>query len=262
MPVSKVMDVNGFKVLCVKFNERSKICHQILFKQHKVRTQNVQKPPDRTLFLINVPPYCNEACFKRIFSTCGKVVSVFFHKNPSAGVHPEQGFFDETEPVKGFKVAYVVFSHASGIKNALALDLQEEHVLSTEEEPIVMGIDRWYQETRAAMPDPEVLKVEIEKIVAEYDKNQEATKKKNEEPDDGGWITVSNEKKKKPRVEKLNDVEKKRSKKKKKKKQIVNFYSFQEREKKMEHLAVLRKKFEDDKKRIAQMRTLRKFKPY
>ncbi|ROT71846.1 putative ribosomal RNA-processing protein 7-like A [Penaeus vannamei] len=53
-----------------------------------------------------------------------------------------------------------------------------------------------------------------------------------------------------------------RNRKKKKQQKLVNFYSFQDRQTKMDHLAQLRKKFEEDKKRITQMRTSRKFKPY
>ena len=74
--------------------------------------------------------------------------------------------------------------------------------------------------------------------------------------------------------------------KKQKEKKLINFYSFQMRETKMERkyffffcisfaiapvnltdffildLAQLRKKFEEDKKRISAMKAARKFKPY
>lgn len=53
-----------------------------------------------------------------------------------------------------------------------------------------------------------------------------------------------------------------KEKQKQKDKKLINFYSFQMRETKMEHLTQLRRKFENDKKRIATMRAARKFKPY
>lgn len=50
--------------------------------------------------------------------------------------------------------------------------------------------------------------------------------------------------------------------KKKKDKELKNFYTFQIKEQKIEKLELLRKKFEEDKERVAAMKAARKFKPF
>ncbi len=43
---------------------------------------------------------------------------------------------------------------------------------------------------------------------------------------------------------------------------VVHFYKFHERQKKQEQLLLLRKKFEEDKLKLAAMKAQRKFKPF
>ena len=43
---------------------------------------------------------------------------------------------------------------------------------------------------------------------------------------------------------------------------MIHLYSFQERENRKESLAVLKQKFQEDKEKIAKMKSARKFKPY
>ena len=49
---------------------------------------------------------------------------------------------------------------------------------------------------------------------------------------------------------------------KKKGRELVNFYQFQQREGQREAIAVLRKKFQKDKERVAELRAQRRFKPF
>lgn len=48
----------------------------------------------------------------------------------------------------------------------------------------------------------------------------------------------------------------------KKAKELKNFYRFQMREERQSKLAELRKKFEEDKQRVARMKANRSFKPF
>ena len=48
----------------------------------------------------------------------------------------------------------------------------------------------------------------------------------------------------------------------KKKKELLNFYQFQLRESKRQHIAELCQKFEEDKQKVAEMKNKQKFKPY
>ena len=43
---------------------------------------------------------------------------------------------------------------------------------------------------------------------------------------------------------------------------MLHLYSFQERENRKESLALLKQKFQEDKEKIAKMKSARKFKPY
>lgn len=51
----------------VKFSEKQRASHYLYVRQHRVR-QDTQStwPPNRTLFILNVPPYCTEvSCWQR-----------------------------------------------------------------------------------------------------------------------------------------------------------------------------------------------------
>ncbi|MCJ8749364.1 hypothetical protein PDJAM_G00175530 [Pangasius djambal] len=51
----------GFTVLSLKFRSNSTAQHQLCVKEHRVRAQaSEHRPPDRTLFVLNVPPYCSQ----------------------------------------------------------------------------------------------------------------------------------------------------------------------------------------------------------
>uniref|UniRef100_A0A8B9R1T4 Uncharacterized protein n=1 Tax=Anas platyrhynchos TaxID=8839 RepID=A0A8B9R1T4_ANAPL len=49
----------GYTALAVKFGERQRSPHCLLVKEHRVREgPGDAHPPARTLFVLNVPPYC------------------------------------------------------------------------------------------------------------------------------------------------------------------------------------------------------------
>ncbi|CAL4065728.1 unnamed protein product [Meganyctiphanes norvegica] len=263
MASPKISEFQGFRVIGLKFSENNKFCHHLLWKEHHTRIINEKKPSGRTLFVVNVPPYSTKESFVRVFSQYGAVEDVFFHKRPSSGVpaEPKYPHFSKTDEIKGFKVAYVVFSHAQGVKKAMKEELSTVLVLSSSEKPVLTGMKKWCKEYKNSFVDEEELSVEISSVISDYDAQKSKDKKSNDgEPDDDGWVTVQQQKKKKPQLEKVDNL--KNKKKKKKKKQLVNFYAFQKRDSNMEHLAQLRKKFEEDKKRISMMKATRKFKPY
>ena len=83
------------------------------------------------------------------------------------------------------------------------------------------------------------------------------------QPDDEGWITVTKQDKKKGKKMRDDDKDKdKKGRRKKKKQHLQNFYAFQVKEDKLNRIQELRKKFEEDKKKIAKMKTERKFRPF
>lgn len=257
--------VNGFKVMKLKFSENSRGVHHLLWKRHTVRTYSELKPPGRTLFVVNVPPYCTEDSLKNVFLKYGKVENIYFHKKPSSdsSEKPKYANFFIRNHVEGFKFAYVVFANESAVRGAMNASPSTELVLSTSEHQVLTGMQKWRQQYNKQFVSPEDLTEEIKTVMADYDKEKEEEKNtKEEEADEDGWVTVSSVKKKKPKLLKVNEFKQQTKRKKKKQQELVKFYAFQQRQTKIDKLAVLRKKFEEDKKRINMMKASRKFKPY
>ncbi|XP_068096337.1 ribosomal RNA-processing protein 7 homolog A [Hyperolius riggenbachi] len=84
-------------------------------------------------------------------------------------------------------------------------------------------------------------------------------------PDEEGWVTVTRKGGRCPglaRNESFNNRVMEREKKSRAQKELLNFYAWQHRNNKRENLVELRKRFEEDKQKIALMREQRKFRPY
>jgi len=256
--------INGFTAVELKFNEYSASSHTLLWRRHTVKKYDEAKPAEKTLYIINVPPYCTEQSFIKLFSSkYGKVEAVHFHEKPTAGSQPtKHPNILPSNPVDGFKVAYIVFSDSTSVSKAVAENSQNPLILSSRKDRVTTGMKKWMNSYNRSLLDPSALNYEIASIMKDYDEKKEKEKDGFTEPDSEGWVTVVNTKKK-SKQEKLEEIQAKVGKKKKKKnREIAHFYSFIERQNKMDHLVQLRKKFEEDKKRIAQMREARKFKPY
>uniref|UniRef100_A0A646QCF5 Ribosomal RNA-processing protein 7 n=1 Tax=Hemiscolopendra marginata TaxID=943146 RepID=A0A646QCF5_9MYRI len=260
---------DGFQVLPVKLLESNSACHYIFYKQHYVRENDESKPPNKTLCLLNIPPYCQKDHLEKIFSKCGVISRIFFFKKPTTGLSVKEKwqFFKKNPPIEGFRVAYIVFKKQSSVSKALGLKITETEILSSENEDHLVGVKKWCQVYSDGIPDPQGLEKEIEKHLIEYQaeaKKIKSDKNMDSKKDDDGWITVSRRGKKPgiPFTESSMEKIMKKNKKKKSQKELLNFYTFQIKQSKMEHIAQLRKKFEEDKKKIASMRAARKFLPY
>ncbi|KFR08954.1 Ribosomal RNA-processing protein 7 A, partial [Nipponia nippon] len=257
--------------LAVKFGERQRSPHCLLVKEHQVREgAGTAPPPRRTLFVLNVPPYCGPDSLSRLFSRCGHVQAVDVCEKPGPGEKKEKltsKFFNH-KTATGFQVAYVVFRKPSGVQAAKALSQEGPLLISTESHPVKTGISKWIANYAASVVDQEELKAEVDAYMQDYDKKiaEEEAKAAEEEgvPDEEGWVKVTRKGRKPglPRTEAANLRVLEREKQKRARKELLNFYAWQHRETKREHIAQLRKKFEEDKQRIALMRAQRKFRPY
>ncbi|XP_065532756.1 ribosomal RNA-processing protein 7 homolog A isoform X2 [Lathamus discolor] len=219
----------GYTAVAVKFGARQRCPHYLLVKEHQLREgAGTAHPPHRTLFVLNVPPYCTP----------------------------------------GFRVAYVVFKKPAGVQAAKALSQEGPLLISTESHPVKTGVRKWITNYAASIVDQEELKAEVDAYMQDYDKKieEEEAKAAKEEgvPDEEGWVKVTRRGRKPglPRTEAANLRLLEKEKQKRARKELLNFYAWQHRETKREHIAQLRKKFEEDKQRIALMRAQRKFRPY
>ncbi|XP_068938065.1 ribosomal RNA-processing protein 7 homolog A isoform X2 [Petaurus breviceps papuanus] len=259
----------GYRALPIKFSREQASSHFLYVREHRVRGGARSRwPPERTLFVLNVPPYCLEGCLARLFSVCGPVQSVHLHEKPEAGQPPQEPpsaqFCPKPEP--GFQVAYVVFRTPAAVPKATAL--RGPLVISAQSHPVKTGIEKWAADYADSLVDPEALRQEVDKFMADYDKKMAAEDAKAEAeegvPDEEGWVKVTRRGRQPglPRAEAASLRLLEKEKRKKARKELLNFYAWQHRETQREHLARLRKKFEEDKQRIALLRAQRKFRPY
>lgn len=242
-------EIQGFKVVPVRFSSESSSCHELFIKEHSLRHHEENKPPGRTLFVLNIPPYVTDDSLKQLFSNVGKITSVIL----------QDGINNECSSSNGFKAGYVVFAKRESLLNSLQINN-----LSFTGLPIKTGLDKWIQDYNDSICDTELLSNEINSFMLKYDKSEEERKKKTTEVDDEGW-TVVTKKGRNPGIARKESVEIKIGEKIKaatKKKELKNFYTFQIRESKMKNLAVLRKNFEEAKKKVEIMKGSRRFKPY
>ncbi|XP_067876065.1 ribosomal RNA-processing protein 7 homolog A [Heterodontus francisci] len=261
----------GFTVIPLRFSARSRATHHLFVKQHRVReAADRSRPQDRTLFVLNLPPYCTEECVHRLFSQCGPVTSVELREKPGPGStsDAQKSKFFPGQLMQGFRVAYVVFKRAAGVKSAVSRNLREPWVVSTSEHPLKTGVQKWIRDYCCSITDPGELQTEVDQFIQQHDKRMAEVEALAEAedgvPDKDGWIKVTRKGRRPgiPRTEAGNLRVIQREKRKRAQKELLNFYSWQHRETKREHIAQLRKKFEEDKQKIALMRAERKFKPY
>ncbi|XP_068618575.1 ribosomal RNA-processing protein 7 homolog A [Battus philenor] len=256
---------NEFKALELKFSEETASPHIIYIKEHSVRQHTVDKPSGRTLFVINVPPCADEKGLTNAFQEAGTVQSVkFYSKLSDTETNPIKTFLPETTKPE-FRFAYIVFKKVANLDRALKLT-KLNPMYSTSDQ-IKLGLDKWIEEHNNLILLPKDLKQNIEIFMASYDENMqraEEKEKKLEQEDDEGWVTVTKHGKVQS-FARSNKVENKimaKEERKKKKKELKNFYTFQIRESKMKHIVELRQKFEEDKRKIAQIKQSRRFKPF
>ncbi|CAJ1075793.1 ribosomal RNA-processing protein 7 homolog A [Xyrichtys novacula] len=264
----------GFSVLPIQFDSDSATQHTLYIKEHKVRAEKTSRRPlDRTLFVLNIPPYCSEAVIRDLFSQFGSVQSVELRDHPGSSHESELKLSKLFTPAskQGFKVGYIVFQNSSGIAAAKKHDYDVPLVVSTEQHPVKTGVQKWIQEYKESFIQPDNLQEIVDSFMQDYDKRkeEEAERQKKEaeqqEEDEEGWVKVTRGQKgtkARPHSEAANKRTLQKEMRKKKRKELMNFYTWQHRNTQKEHIAELRKKFEEDKQKIALLRAQRKFRPY
>lgn len=164
-----------------------------------------------------------------------------------------------------FKIAYIVFKKVAHLDRALKLtNLKPMYSTSID---IKLGLDKWIEQHNSSIMLSKTIKENIEEFMKSYDQTVKREKEKEkllEQEDDEGWVTVTKRGKVQSfaRSEKVENKILAKEEINKKRKELKNFYTFQIRESKMKHIVALRQKFEEDKKKIAQIKQSRRFKPF
>ncbi|KAM4717375.1 ribosomal RNA-processing protein 7 homolog A [Anableps anableps] len=264
----------GYTVLSLQFDADSAAQHSVYVKEHKVRAEKTSyRPLDRTLFVLNIPPYCSESVLKDLFSQFGSVASIELRDLPGSSQEsgPKLSKIFRPANKQGFKVGYIVFESSSSVAAAKSHPHDDPLVVSTEQKPVKTGVQKWIQQYTKSFIHPDKLQLTVDSFMQDYDKRleEEAEQQRQEaekqQDDEEGWVKVTRGHKgakARPHSEAANQRTLQREMRKKRRKELMNFYTWQHRNTQKEHIAELRKKFEEDKQRIALMRAQRKFKPY
>lgn len=246
--------MDGFKVLPFYITSNAPH-HELFVKEHVVRNYTPDKPSKQTLFVLNVPPYISETCLRLAFSSAGAVDNVILQTKPN-----QRDCKDVN--LGGFKVAYVVFKQSTSLNKAL--NLTSLNVSSHNKNTVVTGMKKWKTEYNNQICDQAELEKEVSDYVFKFDKEMEKQKNKDTDKEDGGWTVVTTKGKNRglARKESTRNKIKQKISDQEKRKHLTDFYVFQKRESKMNHLVEMRKRYEEDKKKVAAMKQARKFKPY
>jgi len=248
MKLVKIMsskEIQGYKAIPIVLSKDGTSSHELLVKEHSLRLQESDKPPGRTLFVLNIPPYITDEDMKTLFTSAVKVLTVTQHSNNTNN--------------NGFKTAYIVFAKREGLLKAL-----QASILRLDSPSFKTGLDKWISEYNDSIGNLVDLTKEINTFMLNHDKSEEQKKKNVKDVDNEGW-TVVTKKGRRPGLARKESVSIKLNEKisqTSKKKELQNFYTFQIRESKLKNLATLRKNYEDAKKKVTLMKSSRRFKPY
>ncbi|XP_016376369.1 ribosomal RNA-processing protein 7 homolog A-like, partial [Sinocyclocheilus rhinocerous] len=135
----------GFTVLSLRFSEDDAhaALHQLCVKEHRVRSEsNTNRPLDRTLFVLNVPPYCSESVMTDVFSRFGPLQSVELSERPGASGASGSGVsrYFTSRRRQCFRVAYIEFKQVSGVNAAKRHPENTPLIISSTDRPVRTGI--------------------------------------------------------------------------------------------------------------------------
>lgn len=257
-----------------KFNDE-KHTRQLFVQKHGAKRATDDKPSDKTLFLINVPPYINEPELRSAFDSVGPIENVFISENTIEHSNDNQGsnivanpskYFHKATNIIGFKIAYIVFKMTKSLERALKLT--KVTIPSSDENPsgLSSGIDKWTKEYMDRLIDEKSLEAEVNEYMRAFEEREQGEREeaKKTEVDEDGWTVVKRGKagggfqQKESILKALED----KMEKGKEKKEFGNFYAFQIRQSKQKHIVSLRKKFAQDKLKIEALKKARRFKPF
>lgn len=233
----------------LQFCSTSTSYHNLFIKEHLGRNSDDNKPLGQTLFVLNIPPYVTNESLKLLFASAGTINQITI-----------EDVEDNYTKNDGFKRGYIVFKSREGLLKAL--NLKKWSVLSTKQNCLNTGIEKWVKEYNESTNTPEQLQNKIDDYMKNYDENEKNNK--TEITDSDGWIVVTKGGRKSGLSRKesvVNNINLKNVKKKMKK-ELKNFYTFQIRETQMKNIAELRNNYEEAKHKVKLMKAARKFKPY
>ncbi|KAJ8655345.1 hypothetical protein O0I10_009034 [Lichtheimia ornata] len=270
-----LQDFLGFKVLPVLVDDNCR--HYIYMRKHESRN-SFHQAADRTLFVVNLPVDATEASLQDLFTPYGTIVYVQFPGDPAyePPVKPktkaarmklkQQQLEKEAADKAKWRhllhtgaSAHIVFQSEEEVDKVLDMpsdDIKRWKTGKSSDQPL--GYKRYMMHYKKIRPDPSLLQQQVDTFMSkfkaeEYQREREEEERRNQMDEDG--FTVVTRPKKKLVADTPEIVVKKP-------REFLDFYRFQVREKKQNELSELRRRFEEDKQKIAKQKEARRFKPY
>lgn len=244
-------DYSGFSPLAVRFSDSSKVLSHLFVRQHL--QEGSLEEGCRALFVTGLPVVHHpmQEVLETLFSAFGVVESVVLHHSQLSAILM---FEKEGSTGKVLKAAA-----QSSVLDAPLVEPTKPH-----------GLKGWVVAHKAKFPGNAILQKELDEWMAEYEGKEAAARAAAKASTDDGWTVVA----RKPGRRKTTDPENATAvggvskavaearAAKKPMKQLQNFYKHQRRDKQRSDLMSLQMKFEEDKKKVAEMKAARRFKPY
>lgn len=235
----------------------------ILVKKYKSQNKSADKPLGKTLQVQNIPPYATVDSIRRVFEIAGPIESVnlfdkWENENKSKFEVPSKYFNDP--PPFTFKIGIIVYKKSISVD--VLLKCKELPPLSTEEHPVLTGVEKWIAEyNRINSVDADEMMEEINEYMKHHDKviKEESEQQKTE--DDEGWTVVPKKGQNSGFKQTPGQINKLQQKIVKQKKGLKNFYTFEVRESKKSEMMNLKRKFDVDKERLRAMKKRKNFMP-
>lgn len=203
------------------------------------------------LFVAGLGVTYDESVLTELFEIFGAVSQVALHQNKTS--------------------ALVVFASPSSLKKALRTAAENKALTVTFKEPTeTFGLKGWVEQHKAKTPGNRVLQQQLDEWMAQWEA-QESARQSVAATDaaDEGWTVVTKQRGRKKNTDSggtsVGSVATgvaAAAKSRKSPKQLVDFYRFQARDRRRDNVLELQQQFEQDKKKIADWKASRRFKPY
>lgn len=225
--------LKGFSVLPVSLNKSGSGTHHLYYKKHS-------GGDGEALFVGNVPFGWASEDLQQVFSCFGEVSSCVI-------LEPED------PSISGAKRALVSFEDPEDFSRALTANMQKARQ-PYQPESLPCGMQKWLTEYQLQRPPADKLQMQVDRFMEMFDQRAN----KGNVTDEDGWTTVAATTKRRKLLLPKGVAPQDKKSAKKKKATVVHFYKHEERTKKQNQLEELRKKFEEDKAKLAQIKSERK----
>ncbi|KAM3721926.1 Ribosomal RNA-processing protein [Dirofilaria immitis] len=264
IPSSSSNENNNMEVSSnIDFSSLQTLWYGISEKFSSERHLFLKKDPTNhcSLIIANIPPYITPVALGRILAELGS-------GRPDE-IIPQRGTAASDSITEGFYTASARLKTEDAVEQALQncrkipfFCLSNIDVELTQNGTAKL-CDEYRKSFKTVAELQESVNSYIEKHDAEVLKRKQKAKRMANVPDEDGWITVtkSHYKPVPPAIVVKNKDDLLKLSKKKRVEESIPFYSFQLKQSKLRHLEELRRKFAEDKKKLAIAKAARKFRP-